>query len=102
MVQQIETAQSAGNRPTGRRGLLTLAMVGLTLPLLGGGAGAQGSSNVRAPWQSQVAPLPTAEIVVGDETLTVELALMPSTSPWSTAPRRLARGAPPGAPAPPP
>lgn len=61
--------------PTRRR-LLSLAVAGLATAALGRGAvAAQGE--IRAPWQAQVAPLETAEITVGDQRLTVELAATP-------------------------
>ena len=54
---------------------MALGLAGLALPMAGHGALAQ--SQVRAPWQAQVPPLPTAEIMVGDEPLTVEVAADP-------------------------
>lgn len=64
-------------RPTRRR-LAALMLSSLLAPALGGGVAAA-QSGIRAPWQSQTDPLPTAEIVVGDQPLTVELAIAPAT-----------------------
>lgn len=61
-----------------RRRLLAVAAAGLATVALGRGAvAAQGE--IRAPWQAQVAPLETTEITVGDQRLTVELAVTPES-----------------------
>ena len=65
------------SRPTRRR-LLSLALAGLGPAALGYGAGAA-QGEIRAPWQPQVAPLDTTEITVGDQRLTVELAMTPES-----------------------
>ncbi|MDQ3413259.1 MAG: DUF192 domain-containing protein [Chloroflexota bacterium] len=64
-------------RPT-RRGLAALTLAGLAMLRRDGGeTAAQGGA--RAPWQTQVEPMETAEITVGDQPLTVELATAPET-----------------------
>ena len=64
-------------RPT-RRGLAALTLAGLAMLMRDGGeAAAQGGA--RAPWQTQVEPMETAEITVSDQPLTVELATAPET-----------------------
>jgi uncharacterized membrane protein (UPF0127 family) len=59
-----------------RRRLVALTLAGLAAPALGRAAA---QSQVRAPWQAQVAPLPTVDIQVGDEWLTVEVAADPAS-----------------------
>jgi uncharacterized membrane protein (UPF0127 family) len=72
----LETIRTA--RPNRRRlAALGLASLGLAIPALGSGATAQEA--VRAPWQSQTTPLDTTTITVGDQPLTVELALSPAS-----------------------
>ena len=58
--------------PPSRRRLLSLGLAALVMPAVGHGAAAQ--SEIRAPWESQTPPLPTVEILVGGEQLTVEVA----------------------------
>ena len=61
-----------GDAPS-RRSVLSLGFaVGALLALTAGPASAQ--SQVRAPWQPQIPPYETAEITVGDQSLTVDLA----------------------------
>jgi uncharacterized membrane protein (UPF0127 family) len=57
--------------------VLALALASLAAPVLGGEVAAQ--SEIRAPWQSQTVPLPTAEILVGDQRLLVEVAADPAS-----------------------
>jgi uncharacterized protein len=78
VIQQsrLETIRTA--RPTRRRlAALGLASLGLAIPTLRHGVAAQDA--VRAPWQTQVAPLETTTITVGDQPLTVELAISPAS-----------------------
>lgn len=62
---------------TSRRRLITLGLTALGTPALAHVAAAQ--SEIRAPWHSQTAPLPTVEMLVGDERLTVEVAADPAS-----------------------
>lgn len=75
-LDRLTTIRTA--RPTRRRlAALGLASLGLAMPALGRGVAAQDA--VRAPWQAQVVPLETTTIIVGDQPLTVELALSPAS-----------------------
>lgn len=76
-TQSIRPRAAALARPT-RRGLAALTVAGLTIVFRDrGSAAAQGGA--RAPWQAQVEPMETVDIMVGERTLTVELAASPET-----------------------
>jgi len=69
---------SEGENGMTRRGVFQgLAVMLLLIVAVGAGTGA--AAQVAPPWRSQAAPLPTTTILVGDDTLVVELANTPAS-----------------------